>query len=231
MERYEPPAVPIQVSLSSALGGTNRQPNGQLSLLPSQRRDPKLHTAGDIALLRQPCVAIVGTRDVTPRGKRETVKLARHLAAIGVVIVSGLAAGVDTAALTAAIESGGRVIGVIGTPLDRVYPAKNRALQETIYRDHLLISQFPSGERVFPSNFPKRNKLMAALSDATAVMEASDASGTLHQAAECTKLRRWLFIAKSVADDPSLTWPKNFLSYATTVVMNDANDIASRLRM
>ena len=230
MGGYEPPA-PTQTFLSSALNGTSRFPNRQFSLLGSPRQDLTLYYAGDISLLRKPCVAIVGTREVTPGGKQKTEKIARSLASSGVVIVSGLAAGVDTAALTAAMESGGRVIGVIGTPLDRAYPAKNRELQETIYRDHLLISQFPPGARVFPSNFPQRNKLMAALSDATAVMEASDSSGTLHQAAECSKLRRWLFIARSVADDSSLTWPTKFRKYNTTIIIDDANDIASRLTM
>jgi len=74
-----------------------------------------------------------------------------------------------------------------------------------------LVSPFPAGERVFRNNFPERNKLMAALSDATAIIEAGDTSGTLHQAAECVRLGRWLFIAKSVVEDPSLQWPKRFL--------------------
>src|SRR4029077_2549969 len=93
------------------------------------------------------------------------------------------------------------------------YPAENKRLQEQIYRDHLLISPFASGERVFRANFPERNKLMAALSDATAIIEAGDTSGTLHQAAECVRLGRWLFIAKSVMEDSSLKWPANFKHY------------------
>jgi DNA processing protein len=73
------------------------------------------------------------------------------------VIVSGLAEGVDAEAMTAAIAAGGRVVGVIGTPLDKAYPGQNKRLEEEVYRDHLLISQFASGSRVFPSNFPVRN--------------------------------------------------------------------------
>jgi predicted Rossmann fold nucleotide-binding protein DprA/Smf involved in DNA uptake len=81
--------------------------------------------------------------------------------------------------------------------------------QEQIWREHLLISPFPEGRLVFRSNFPQRNRVMAALSDATVIIEAYDTSGTLHQAAECQRLGRWLFIARAVADDPSLTWPQN----------------------
>ena len=141
------------------------------------------------------------------------------MAEAGVVVVSGLAEGIDTEALTGAIEAGGKVAAVIGTPLDTVYPAKNRVLQEAIYRDHLLVSQFAPKSRVFPSNFPARNRTMAALSDASVVIEASDTSGTLHQAAECQRLGRWLVIAKNVADDPALTWPGKFLGKPMTVIL------------
>jgi DNA processing protein len=142
-----------------------------------------------------------------------------------VVVVSGLAKGVDTEALTAAMEVGGSVVAVIGTPIDRAYPAENKQLQERIYREHLLISQFAPGERVFPGNFPERNKLMAAVSDATAIIEAGAPSGTLLQAAECVRLGRWLFIARSVVDNPSLQSPRRFLGQLTVRIMNRTEDV------
>src|SRR5207247_10097113 len=107
----------------------------------------------------------------------------------GIVVVSGLARGVDTEALSAAIAAGGRVIAVIGTPIDKAYPAENKRLQEQIYSEHLLISQFPPGRRVYQSNFPERNKLMAAISDATVIIEAGETSGTLHQAAAWVRVK------------------------------------------
>jgi DNA processing protein len=155
--------------------------------------------------------------------------LARELAKAGVVVVSGLAKGVDTEALSAAIEAGGKVVAVIGTPIDRAYPAENKLLQERIYREHLLISQFAPGQQVFPSNFPERNKLMAALSDATAITEAGDTSGTLHQAAECGRLGRWLFIAKSVVDDPLLQWPKRFMGQPRVDSFSSTEDILTAI--
>jgi DNA processing protein len=146
-----------------------------------------------------------------------------------VVVISGLAKGVDTEALTAAMEAGGSVVAVIGTPVDRAYPAENKALQERIYQDHLLVSQFAPGERVFPSNFPERNKLMAALTDATVIIEAGDTSGTLHQAAECVRLGRWLFIAKNLIDNPTLQWPKRFLHEPICKPLTSTNDVLAAI--
>ena len=141
-----------------------------------------------------------------------------------------MARGVDAAAHTSAIASDGKTAAVIGTPLDKAYPAENAELQEQIYREHLLLSPFKIGDHVFKSNFPARNWLMAALSDATAIIEASDTSGTLHQAAECTRLNRWLFIAQSIIDDPAVTWPARFLSsYEKAVPLKETADILNRL--
>lgn len=187
--------------------------------------DSRIWCVGDKTLLRRKCVAVVGTRQVSPEGAARSRRLARELALAGVVVVSGLAKGVDTEALTSAIEAGGKVVAVIGTPINQAYPAENKRLQEKIYREHLLISQFPPGERVFQSNFPERNKLMAALSDATTITEAGDTSGTLHQAAECGRLGRWLFICRSVVEDTSLQWPKRFLGQPKVRSFGSTQDI------
>lgn len=222
---YRPPeeahAVPFAELL--AAGGRNVLEQKQLDMLDTVTKSDgprgRVFVAGDTALLGSRCIAVIGARKATDLGRRRARQLGRQLADAGIVVVSGLAEGIDTEALTGAIEAGGRVIAVIGTPLDQAYPAKNKLLQESIYRDHLLISQFAHGERVFPSNFPARNRTMAALSDASVVIEASDTSGTLHQAAECQKLGRWLVIAKSVKDDPALTWPAKFIGKPRTVIL------------
>jgi DNA processing protein len=223
-EPYTPPASELVCisSLDDLIAGIRTiTPEQQARLQP----DSRLWWVGDISLLNRKCVAIVGTRGVTPEGAARSRRLAHELAMAGVVVVSGLAKGVDTEALTAAVDTGGRVVAVIGTPIDRAYPAENKRLQERIYREHLLISQFAPGERVFPTNFPERNKLMAALSDATAIIEAGDTSGTLHQAAECGRLGRWLFIAKSVVDNPVLQWPKKFLGQPKVASFTATEDI------
>jgi len=233
--RYTPPENWKKVLISDLLTGSPRwNPDKQLSFLdnltPSRTAEGfQVYVAGDVSLLKRPCVSVIGTRKVTPEGILRARRVARGLVQAGIVVVSGLADGVDTEAMTATIANGGRTIGVIGTPLDKATPSKNAALQETIYREHLLVSQFGFGTQIYKSNFPQRNRLMAFLSDATVVIEASDTSGTLHQAAECTKLGRWLFIAKSVVDDPSLTWPAKFLKYETCIVLENVRDITDRI--
>lgn len=230
---YSPPGQAGAIMLSEALRGTGRvKDRPQMNFFDAEnaRDDVRVYYAGDLALLKQPCVAVVGTREVSEAGKIRTKRLTRELVEVGITVVSGLAYGVDTVAHTTAIEFGGKTVAVIGTPLDKASPSENATLQELIYREHLLLSQFRKGEKTYRTNFPLRNKLMATLTDATVVMEASDTSGTLHQAAECTKLGRWLFVAKSVVDDHSLTWPKKFLKYDTCVPLENISDIISRIR-
>jgi DNA processing protein len=227
-----PPTDWVEATVGELLTGTSRWDPAappQLNFLADVAGDAgttgRVFLAGDISLVKRPCVSIIGTRKVSEDGARRARKIARALAQHGIVIVSGLAEGVDTEAMTAVIEAGGHTIGVIGTPLDKAYPAPNASLQETVYRDHLLVSQFGIGEKTWPANFPRRNRLMAVLSDATIFVEASNTSGTLHQAAECKRLGRWLFIMKSVAEDPKLTWPKAFLGQPKTAVLETADDV------
>lgn len=228
--RYEAPATWERASVSALLLGSPRaDPNAQqLNLLANlSPEQDRMFVSGDIGLLKQRCISVVGARKVSPEGAARARRLARELATQGIVVVSGLAAGVDTEAMTSAIEAGGRVIGVIGTPLDKASPVGNSRLQEKVYGDHLLVTPFAHGTKVYPTNFPVRNRLMALLSDATVVIEASDTSGSLHQAAECTRLNRWLFIARSVADDESLEWPKKFLVYPRCKVLDTTGDMLS----
>jgi DNA processing protein len=204
----------------------------QFTLLTGRRDDPDapVYYAGELTLLNRPAVSIVGTREVSEEGRGRARRLARELARAGILVVSGLARGVDTASHLGAIEGGGHTAAVIGTPLDKAYPAENAPLQEEIYRSHLLLTPFPVGERVYPSNFPKRNRVMAAVTDATVIVEASDTSGTLHQAAECGLLGRWLFIMKSVAENPHLSWPAKFIGKERVEVLSSTMEILDAIR-
>ncbi len=205
-------------------------PNQQARLgFESEGMALQVWCAGDISLVQRTGVSIVGTRQVSPEGAARARRLAKELIEHGIVVFSGLAKGVDTEALRSAIRENGRVVAVIGTPLDKAYPAENKQLQEEIYRDHLLISQFRPGQRVFPNYFPERNKLMAALSDATVIIEAGETSGTLHQAAECLRQGRWLFIAQAVIDDKSLYWPARFTPHEKCRVLKRTEDLLSVL--
>lgn len=231
--RYHPPIDVRAVRFTGLLarGGRDALEPKQLDFLRSisKAEDGSVTVAGDVDILAGQCIAVIGARKASDLGRRRARQLGRQLAERGVVVVSGLAEGIDTEALTGAIEAGGRVVAVIGTPIDQAYPAKNAELQEAIYRDHLLVSQFAIGSRVFPSNFPARNRTMAALSDASVVIEASDTSGTLHQAVECQRLGRWLVIARSVVDDPTLTWPAKFMGHPRTIVLEATDQLLASI--
>ena len=190
----------------------------------------KLYAQGDLHLAQAGVrVAIVGARKSTPEGLRRARKLAIELASHGVIIVSGLAEGIDTAAHAGAMSvAGGRTIAVIGTPLDKSYPAKNRALQETIAREHLVVSPFAEGTRAYPSNFPYRNRVMALLSDATVIVEASDTSGSISQGWEAIRLGRLLCIMKSITERRDLTWPAAMRRYGAQV-LTDTTPLLSLL--
>jgi DNA processing protein len=231
--RYQPPERVHRVHLQQILRkpGHKVVADKQLDLLRTgNEHDVLVYYAGDASLLDLPSVAIVGAREVSAEGKSRAYKLARELVARGIVIVSGLAKGVDTAAHYGAIQNGGRTIAVIGTPLTKSYPAENKLLQEEIYREHLLISPFAPTDSVFKGNFPKRNRVMALLSDATVIAEASDTSGSLHQAAECLRSDRWLFIMKSVAENPELSWPANFIGKEKVAVLSQTEEIIAAIK-
>jgi DNA protecting protein DprA len=230
--RYTPPSHIDRISFAALLerAGRSGLTSKQLDFLGgSSPAGAVVYYAGDIDLVTRPAVSVVGAREVSEAGARRAGKLARELVAAGVVVVSGLARGVDEAAHTAAIEAGGSTIAVVGTPLDKSYPAEHASLQEAIYREHLLISPFRVGEPVYRSNFPVRNRVMAAITDATVIVEASDTSGSLHQAAECSRLGRWLFILRGVAEDPRLTWPAKFIGQPKVAVLSATQELLKQI--
>jgi DNA processing protein len=177
-----------------------------------------LYFQGHWDLVHTPSVAVVGTRKPTSEGLSRTRQIVRQLVADGYTIVSGLAEGIDTAAHNAAIGSGGQTIAVIGTPLGQVYPKANAELQRLIADQYLLISQVPverydqqnfRGNRLF---FPERNKTMAALTEATIIVEAGETSGTLIQARAAVQQGRKLLILNSCFERKDLTWPARYES-------------------
>lgn len=186
---------------------------------------PVLYAAGDLDLLKLPAVAIVGSRKASDEGQRRAARLARELVREGIAVMSGLAAGIDAAAHRAAIEHGGRTIAVIGTALDKAYPSEHAELQQLIYEKHLLLSPFRLGERTFPSAFPLRNRVMARMARATVIVEASDTSGSLHQAAESIRVGHPVFIAESVVTDPTLTWPARLLGGSHAYILRNPLEV------
>jgi len=141
----------------------------------------------------EPAVGIVGTRNSTLYGDTEAEKAGHILARSGIIVVTGLARGIDTSAARGALRGGGRVIGVIGSGLDIVYPGENRALFDEVSRKGAIISEYPPGTQPAASHFPARNRLISGLSLGVAVIEAPRRSGALLTAARALEQGRDVF--------------------------------------
>ena len=146
----------------------------QISNPPEQ-----LYIKGNLEALKQPGLAIVGSRNPTSGGVRNAFEFARYLAERGFSIVSGLAQGIDTAAHKGALAAKAPTIAFLGHGIDRVYPASNQALADAICRDGALVSEYPLGTPPMKELFPQRNRLISGLSLGTLVVEAARRSGSL----------------------------------------------------
>lgn len=144
---------------------------------------------------RPPTVAVVGARRNTSYGEEVAYKMAYELAKNGVIIVSGLAYGIDSIAHRAALDAGGVTIAVLGTPIDHIYPTRHKALaKEIIAHGGTVISEYAPGTDVFPkTSFLERNRIISGLSDAVLVVEAAERSGSLNTATHALSQGREVF--------------------------------------
>jgi DNA processing protein len=140
---------------------------------------PVLFALGELRHLDPPAVAIVGSRDHTGYGADVCRLLAAEAAAVGVVVISGMARGLDALAHGAALDAGGATIGVLGNGLGVVYPSANRELYDRVASRGLLLTEFSPGERPHAGSFPRRNRLISGLARVTVVVEAAAGSGAL----------------------------------------------------
>jgi DNA processing protein len=138
-----------------------------------------LFVQGDVTCLHRPAVAVVGSRNHTAYGAEATRRIAGGAGAAGLVVVSGMARGLDAVAHEAGLDAGAGGIGVLGNGFGVIYPAANRSLYERIGREGLLLTEFPPGERPHAHSFPKRNRLISGLARVTVVVEAAAGSGAL----------------------------------------------------
>lgn len=138
-----------------------------------------LFALGNLNLLSKPAVAVVGSRDHSEYGGQVAREIGGAAAAAGLVLVSGMARGLDAVAHAAALDHGGGTIGVLGNGLGVIYPAANRQLYERVAGQGLLLTEFPPGERPRVGSFPRRNRLISGLARVTVVVEAAAGSGTL----------------------------------------------------
>jgi DNA processing protein len=163
---------------------------------------PLVYVHGNAAVLATPQLAIVGSRNPTPSGRYTAREFASHLALAGLTISSGLALGIDAASHYGTLEAGRPTLAVMGTGLDRVYPARNRDLAHQIAECGALVSEFPIGTQPRPENFPRRNRIISGLSLGTLVVEAATRSGSLISARYAAEQGREVFAIPGSIHNP-----------------------------
>lgn len=188
-----------------------------------------LSIAGDPAVLQSRCIAMVGSRAATRTGLRTAAELAAGFARAGVVVVSGLARGIDGAAHAGALEAGGRTIAFQACGIDQVYPAGHRALARRIEATGARVTEFPIGTPPLRHHFPLRNRLISALCEALVVVEARPRSGTLVTAGHAADQGVDVFAVPGPVGVESHAGALQLLRDGATIVL-DASDVLGALR-
>lgn len=186
-------------------------------------RPPFLFVRGTLLPEYARSVAVVGTRGASPEGIAQATKLATELSARGVAVISGLAVGIDTAAHTATLSAGGRTVAVMGTGIDKVYPAENRQLAERIAQEGALISQFWPGMPPRQQNFPLRNVVTSGMAAGTVVIEASSTSGAKMQARLALEHGKRLFLIEGLVMHEK--WAQDYARRRGATVVRSVTDV------
>ncbi|MYE44437.1 MAG: DNA-protecting protein DprA [Acidobacteria bacterium] len=188
-----------------------------------------LESAGD-ADLAAPGVAVVGSRRATPYGIAVAERLAAGLAEAGLVVVSGLARGIDAVAHRAALEAGGRTVAVLGSAHDSLYPPEHRGLARACRAAGAVLTEFPPGTRPLPHHFPRRNRIIAGLTLGTLVVEAAERSGSLATARHAVDSGREVFAVPGPVGSETSAGCHALIRLGATLVTGVA-DILEELRL
>lgn len=188
-----------------------------------------LYAVGDPARLARPGLGIVGTRSPTEYGRRAAGRLAFDLARAGYAVVSGLARGIDAAAHAAALDAGGATVGVLGHGVDQVYPLENRDLFRRVREHGVLLTELAPGEPPLAGNFPRRNRLIAALSAGVLVVEMGERSGARHTVDYALELGREVFSVPGPIGSPASAGTNQLLKEGARLV-TCAADILEELQ-
>ena len=189
-----------------------------------------LYCLGKADLNPERSIAVVGTRRATAIGRDNTDFLVHDLKSYNPHIISGLAYGIDAAAHKAALDYGLPTVAVLGHGLDRIYPAANRPLAKSIIENGgALVSEYPSGTAINPRFFPARNRIIAAMADATVVVEASEKGGALITAAIAGSYQRDVFAVPGRLSDTYSRGTLNLIATNRALLVRNADDIAFQL--
>ena len=188
-----------------------------------------LHVRGDRSLLQRPALAMVGSRRASPYAINVAEHLAKQLAPAGLVIVSGLARGVDATSHEAALDVGGTTIGVLGTGIDVVYPRSNAKLFRRIESAGLIVSEFAPGTPPKPEHFPIRNRIISGLTLGTVIVEATSRSGSLITARTAAEQGREVFAVPGSIFSRGSEGTHRLIQYGAKLV-HDAQDVVDELR-
>ena len=189
-----------------------------------------LFAIGDLDLINEPQVAIVGSRRPTPVGVQLSRNIAEGLAEVGIVVTSGLALGIDGTAHAACLEQDEPTIAVMGCGLDIIYPARNRGLFDKLKEVGLIVSEYPLGVRPDKYTFPKRNRIVSGLSYGVVIVEAAERSGTIITARLCMEQNRELMVVPGSALSKQYKGSHRLLSDGANLVCN-ASDVIHQLSL
>ena len=189
---------------------------------------PVLYLKGRRELLRRPGLAVVGSRNATPSGLQNAEAFARNLSEAGFTIISGMALGIDAAAHRGGLAAAGASIAVVGTGLDLIYPARNKALAHELAEKGLIISEFSLGTPALAKNFPRRNRIISGLSRGVLVVEAALASGSLITARQAGEQGREVFAIPGSIHSPFSRGCHQLIKQGAKLV-DEANDILIEL--
>jgi DNA processing protein len=189
-----------------------------------------LYARGHVELLRQPALAIVGSRNPTPGGVADADAFAEALSNAGLTIVSGLALGIDAAAHRGGLAGAGSSIAVLGTGVDRVYPARNRDLAQRLSGEGLMVSEFALGTPASAQNFPRRNRIISGLARGCLVIEAALRSGSLITARQALEQGREVFAVPGSIHSP-LSKGCHWLIKQGAKLVESAQDVLEELQL
>ncbi len=188
-----------------------------------------LYVKGRIELLQRQAIAVVGTRVPTAYGRHTAERMAKELSEAGVTVVSGLAKGIDRIAHEAALSGEGSTIAVLPTPINACYPAQHESLFQRIAEQGLLISENPIGSTLHPGQFYQRNRIIAALSRATIVVEGAMQSGSLITADHATEMNRELFAVPGPISSPKSEGPNELIRKGRAFLISSIDQIFEEL--